>query len=149
MAVNRVVESAVQDGKIDVVGGTGPDGVWTDKIRVNNSPPDNVIVLPRPTVDADRHSDSNRGRTGIALEWKVADSDTNTMYRVETSDDRIDWEVLPTVGVANFVSPEDLTSAVVPAAVVGAHIDLTARNQALLPGVCGSTDWRGYRRHIV
>ena len=122
MAVNRVVERAVQDGKIDF-DATDPDGNWSTLIRVNNTP-NQTDVLARPTVTADRHSASDRGRTGIELKWKVAGSDDQTTYRVETSDDRIDWEVLPFNAVGVFADLA-LAAMVDEDDEEGAHVGLT------------------------
>ena len=139
MAVNRVVERAVQDGEVEEA---DDDGDWSLLIRVDNTP--NALgVLARPTVDADRHSASNRGRTGIELEWEVVGSDVETTYRVETSDDRIDWEMLSRDEVVDFADPTDLTQPVALAAEVGVHRSLTAGTRhyyrvfAVQPGTVG------------
>ena len=41
-------------------------------IRVNNAK-DLIDALPKPKLEADRHTPSDRGRTGIELEWEVDD----------------------------------------------------------------------------
>ena len=70
MAINSVVERNVEDGTIDEADG---DGIWSLMIRVNNAK--DLDALPKPTLEADRHTPSDRGRTGIELDWKVAGSD--------------------------------------------------------------------------
>ena len=96
MAVNRVVERKVRNGNMI----EATDGEWSDFIRVNNAGRQ-TGVLPRPTVEADRHTATNDGRTGIELEWKVtgAAADGTTNYRVEYSEDKVDWNPLMGEGV--------------------------------------------------
>ena len=109
MAVNRVVERNVADDTIstdtDTVTLADDDGIWSTMIRVNNAAGlDNA--LPKPKLEADRHTPSDRGRTGIELEWEVDDplsaADREIVgaiqYRVEYSEDRIDWTALPNEG---------------------------------------------------
>ena len=72
MAINSVVERNVEDDTISVVG-DDPDGAWSTMIRVNNAK-NLEDPLPKPTLEADRHTGSDRGRTGIELDWKVAGS---------------------------------------------------------------------------
>ena len=117
MAVNRVVQRNVEDGKIDAA-----DGNWSNFIRVNNTP--NAASLPKPTVTADRHTGSNRGRTGIELEWEVTGSSGTTEYRVEFSEDRIDWEALDFGDATEFVTLADLTVAVNNTDESGVHVGL-------------------------
>ena len=93
MAVNRVVERNVENGRKIEIAGTTPDGNWSASIRVNDTA-NQVGMLERPTVEADRHAASNNGRTGIQLDWEVPGSPDTTEYRVEYSEDRIDWKAL-------------------------------------------------------
>ena len=73
MAINRVVERNVEDNTISVRPATPADGdtIWSTMIRVNNAK-DLVGALTKPKLEADRHTPSDRGRTGIELEWEVA-----------------------------------------------------------------------------
>lgn len=108
MAVNRVVQRKVADGTIN--SGASPDGHWSPIIRVNSAP-NQENVRNKPTITADRHSNSDRGRTGIELVWKPGSSPNPSdpapaaiTYRVEVSEDRIDWTVLTaTVGTLESV----------------------------------------------
>ena len=132
MAVNSVVARRVADGTItpDATPADG-DGIWSTMIRVNNDP-DLADALPRPTLEADRHTPSDRGRTGIELEWKVAGATADTTeYRVEYSEDRIDWTVLPNDEATTFAAPnatpgDPPTGVVTATATTGVHVGLTA-----------------------
>ena len=128
MAINRVVERNVKDGTI-----AAGDGAWSDMIRVNNDP-DLLNVLPKSKLEADRHTPSDRGRTGIELEWSVTGGvDGTTQYRVEYSEDRIDWTALPDDDEDVFAAPApagaanpEPTGLVINTATVGVHVGLTA-----------------------
>ena len=104
MAVNRVVDRNVQNGrKIEVAVDTagGVDGNWSSSIRVDDTA-NQTGMLARPTLRTERHAGSSNGRTGIKLDWEVADSVDGTEYRVEYSEDRIDWKVLTGPDAAVF-----------------------------------------------
>jgi hypothetical protein len=108
MAVNRVVQRHAEDGIIgtgitDDSSGTDEDGNWSSFIRVNQlaedtpDDPDTQTtlddnLLSRPTLKAKRDTNVNGGRTTINLEWRTARSVAGTSYRVEVSEDRIDWD---------------------------------------------------------
>ena len=137
MAVNRVVQRHAEDGTIaagneDDTSGTDDDGNWTDIIRVNpaaNDEPDDGVdpaedgdVLGRPTLTtAKRDTNVDGGRTQIELEWKTSfkPDDAEVSYRLETSQDRIDWEPID-------LDEDDTAPAVVGAVTEYDHTDLTA-----------------------
>lgn len=126
MAVNRVVERKVQNGrKIEVAADTtgGVDGNWSHPIRVNDSANQDGMFA-RPTISADRHAGSNNGRTGIELDWSVVG--TPTAYRVEYSEDRIDWKPLTGAAATMFGQPDNLGTAVGTADTTGVHQNLVA-----------------------
>ena len=78
MAVNRVVARNVLDGRKIDTSGDSPDGMWSSTmVRVNNSR-GQAAILAQPKLMADRHAASNNGRTGIKLDWEVADAPENT-----------------------------------------------------------------------
>ena len=74
MAINSVVERNVADGTITVVQDGIEDGDWSEMIRVNNDPKLDG-VLGRPKLKADLHTPSDRGRTGIQLDWASVTGD--------------------------------------------------------------------------
>lgn len=121
MAVNRVVQERAKDGVITDT----TDGAWSEFIRVNQlaedlpaeptgvdtdgdgtagEANDGDNLLSRPTLKAKRDTNVNGGRTTINLEWSTARSiDTSgseTAYRVEVSEDRIDWAPITVLNTA-------------------------------------------------
>ncbi len=137
MAVNKVVQSKVADGTIDP-----DDGTWSSGIAVNNAPntantdvTEQLYGIPKITKTA-LHATSNQGRTGIELAWTVPVIDGRTAnYRVEYSDDLIDWHVLHTQaggqGTNVFVTPataaaDGTGTNTGTADLTGVHINLTA-----------------------
>ncbi|MCY4414822.1 MAG: fibronectin type III domain-containing protein [Chloroflexi bacterium] len=111
MAVNSVVRRNLADGEWDT-----DDATWSAALAVDNrkdvvagapaSDPDGDDVtdndetddlLNRPTLTAKRINNVNAGRTSIKLDWKIeklASTDTTKVYRLERSEDRIDWRDL-------------------------------------------------------
>ena len=101
MAVNRVVQRNVEDGNIGTpADGTvsldlTTDGAWSNLIRLNPGTDD--VTLRRPTLSAKADTNANGGRTQIDLEWKATGSVAATDYRLEYSEDKIDWKVVADV----------------------------------------------------
>ena len=114
MAVNSVVRRGVADGVVTPT----TDGNWSadnvDVTVVNRAKnvtedPDNVAndLLNRPRFKKNvRVNNVNAGRTDIELEWEVEKVDGTTEYRLERSEDRIDWVTVP---VGNTNTDETVT----------------------------------------
>lgn len=100
MAVNSVVRRMVADGVVTA----GTDGNWSTNVavtaderakNVTESPTDDVTndLLNRPRFTKRvRVNNVNAGRTDIELAWVVEKVQAGTTYRLERSEDRIDWE---------------------------------------------------------
>lgn len=99
MAVNSVVRRGVADGVVTA----GTDGNWStnvavtaaDRAKNETEEPDNVTndLLNRPRFTKRvRVNNVNAGRTNIELIWVVEKVQDTTAYRLERSEDRIDWE---------------------------------------------------------
>lgn len=122
LAVNRVVQRNAEDGVITDT----TDGVWTELISVNHlavdTPEDGDTttteddvdnLLSRPTLKAKRDTNVNGGRTNINLEWSAARSIATTSYRVEVSEDRIDWEAITILDTSKTGDLHDRTAATI------------------------------------
>ena len=96
MAANSVVKRNLDDGKYN-----DGNGMWATALEVNNSKPAETPevtddLLERPRLMATRVNNVNAGRTDITLSWTVqkAQATPPTAYRLERSEDRIDWELV-------------------------------------------------------
>ena len=114
MAVNSVVRRNVADGV--VTPGATDDGQWSTNVAVTDTEraknvtesPDDVTndLLNRPRFTKKvRVNNVNAGRTNIELAWVVEKVQGTTTYRLERSEDRIDWEnvALTTDTAATFI----------------------------------------------
>ena len=113
MAVNSVVRRGVADGVV-----TSPaDGNWSPNVavtapnRAKNVTEDPDVedndLLNRPRFKKNvRVNNVNAGRTDIELEWEVEKVEDATDYRLERSEDRIDWAPVP---VGNNNTDETVT----------------------------------------
>ena len=93
-AINRVVDRNLADGEIEAA---DADADWTSDLTVDPTKDDTEVaaMVGRPVLTGKKVSNVNGGRTSISLEWKAAGSDTNTAYRLESSTDSVDWEIVP------------------------------------------------------
>ena len=107
MAVNSVVLRNLKNGTWDADDGNFVATALTvnnRKAAVENPNIETNDLLNLPTLKAKRINNVNAGRTNVMLEWKVEKVQSTTSYRLERSEDRIDWEeiALTTATEDNF-----------------------------------------------
>ena len=100
IASNRVVDRNLLDGTLNLTGddieATVDEGsvLAFNAIEQDDDDDTDDVLLNAPTLEVARDTNLVGGRISLILKWQVDDAVAETTYRIEHSEDLVDWELV-------------------------------------------------------
>ena len=112
IAANRVVDRNLEDGNLNLDGNADATVDTTSVLAFNAIQEDTDdttadALLDKPSLKVIRDTNNVGGRISLILEWQVDDAVAGTTYRIEHSEDLVDWELLIAGGGVTDGTPAD------------------------------------------